>query len=151
MTRQEKIQLAIERGITCDVNTGKIYNIKGYEFNKLHSGRYKVIGLHKNNKSYKLLQHQFIYYIATGKIVEQIDHINGDKADNRIVNLREVTNQENQHNQTKAKGYSWDKNANKWHSCIKLNSKKIYLGLFNTEVEAHNAYLEAKKIYHIIN
>jgi hypothetical protein len=150
MTRQEKIQMAIDKGITCDVNTGRVYNVKGYEFNKLHSGRYKVIGLHKNNKSYKLLQHQFIYYTATGKIVEQIDHINGDKTDNRIVNLREVTNQQNQHNQTKAKGYNWNKKANKWQSQIRLNNKKIHLGLFDTEVEARNAYLKAKEVYHTI-
>jgi hypothetical protein len=150
MTRQEKINLAIEKGYTCNVETGKVYSRFGREINyKFYTG-YKVINLKIDKKDYKLLQHQFIYYVATNKIVEQIDHINGDRADNRIINLREVTNQQNSFNQ-KAKGYHWNKNANKWESQIGLNGKSIGLGYFDTELEARQAYLEAKKIYHIIN
>jgi len=145
MTRQEKINLAIEKGITCDVETGKVYGMFGKELISKLKG-YRCIRIGKNT----LYQHQFIYYVATGKIVEQIDHINGDRENNRIINLREVTHQQNSFNQ-KAKGYYWDKNANKWHSYIRLNGKAIHLGLFNTEVEAKEAYLEAKKVYHIIN
>ena len=144
MTRLEKIQLCIEKGITCDVEIGKVYGVRGNELiSKQHTG-YKSIQIGKN----KLLQHQFIYYMATGEIVEQIDHINGNRADNRITNLRSVSKQQNQHNHTKAKGYNWDNKKNKWRSQITLNKKSIYLGLFDTETEAHNAYLEAKKIYH---
>lgn len=146
MTRLEKIQLCIEKGITCDVETGKVYGIYGKELISKLNG-YKCIHADKIKKLY---QHQFVYYIATGEIVESIDHINGDKSDNRIINLRSVNHQQNGFNRTTAKGYYWNNKKNKWHSQIRLNGKKIHLGLFNTELEARKAYLDAKKIYHII-
>jgi hypothetical protein len=82
--------------------------------------------------------------------VFELDHINGIRNDNRIENLRSVTRQQNQWNRTTAKGYYWDKVKNKWRAELKLNRKKIYLGMFNTEEEARNAYLAAKQIYHVI-
>ena len=74
--------------------------------------------------------------------------INGIKDDNRICNLRSVTNQQNCFNRTNAKGYTWNKRHSKWMSKIKVNSKTINLGYYNTEQEARNAYLAAKEIYH---
>jgi len=80
----------------------------------------------------------------------QVDHINGVKHDNRLENLRLVTHQQNQFNQTKAKGYSWDKKSRKWRAKIQIDGKTHYLGCFDTEEEAREAYLEAKAIHHII-
>tara|TARA_R110000787_G_scaffold261832_1_gene367171 strand:- start:22 stop:546 length:525 start_codon:yes stop_codon:yes gene_type:complete len=83
-----------------------------------------------------------------------IDHID-NKGDlpkhlfNNIENLRVVTHQENHFNR-KCKGYYWNKSSQKWKAQIKVNGKQKYLGLFDLEEEAHQAYLEAKKIYHII-
>jgi hypothetical protein len=80
-----------------------------------------------------------------------IDHINfdktNDKTNNCIFNLRPATPQQNQFN-TNAKGYCWHKNNNKWQAYIILDGKQIHLGCFDTEEEARQAYLEAKKIYH---
>jgi hypothetical protein len=148
MTRLEKIQMAIEKGITCDVNTGKVYGVRGKEIISKQGLGYKVLNFVENNKMYHLLQHQFIYYVATGKIVEQIDHINGDKTDNRITNLREVTNQQNQFNRKTAKGFT--KNGNGFAARVHINGETIRLGTFETQTEAHQAYIDAKKIYHII-
>ena len=50
----------------------------------------------------------------------------------------------------KAKGYYWSKNNQKWRAQIYLNKEQIHLGLFKTEQEARNAYLQAKEIYHVI-
>ena len=150
MNRQEKIQIAIDKGITCDVNTGKVYGMMGNELICKSSHGYLTINMQNNKKIYILYQHHFIYFVATGKIVNEIDHINGIRDDNRIDNLREVTRQQNHFNRTKAKGYTWHKKANKWSSQIFLNGENINLGLFDTEVEAHQAYLDAKKIYHQI-
>jgi|14BtaG_2_1085337.scaffolds.fasta_scaffold62214_3 hypothetical protein len=80
----------------------------------------------------------------------QIDHINGNTLDDRIENLRLVTNQENQFNQTKTKGYYWHKSHNKWQAKIVLNQKQKHLGSFNTKDEAREAYLEAKEENHRI-
>jgi hypothetical protein len=79
-----------------------------------------------------------------------IDHINGNPLDNRRCNLRIVTFQQNHFNRTKAKGYSWHKKNKKWQAQIVINKKTIFLGLFDTEIDAHNAYLSAKEKYHKI-
>ena len=116
------------------------------------TGGYKAISI--NNKHKAL--HRVIYYahnqdwnIHDSSINNFIDHIDGDKTNNNISNLRVVTSQQNSFN-TRAKGISWNKCAKKWGARIYLNRKKIHLGYFDTEEEAHNAYLEAKKKYHII-
>ena len=76
-----------------------------------------------------------------------IDHININSLDNRIENLRILTNQQNQWNK-KYKGYYWDKRKNKWLSRIGINNKSKFLGYFDNEEDAHQAYLNAKEIYH---
>lgn len=76
----------------------------------------------------------------------QIDHINRDKSDNRIENLRLVTNQQNQFNKN-AKGYS--RRYNGFQANIKLNDKCL-TKQFATEDEARTWYLEQKEIHHHI-
>jgi hypothetical protein len=149
MNREEKCQLAIEKGITYNPETGEVIGMKGNVITRKTNG-YISIALYDNKKIYQLYGHQFAYYITYGEVVDSIDHINGIKDDNRICNLRSVTHQQNSFNIKKAKGYYWDKLKNKWHSQIQLNGKQIHLGLFNTEDDAHNAYLQAKQKYHII-
>lgn len=149
MTREDKINMALEKGITCDINTGKVYGVRGNELvNKVNG--YISIKMKNNKKLYDLKAHQFIFYKAYGKVVDCIDHINGNKTDNRIENLRDVTQQQNQHNRTTAKGYSWNKLEKKWKAHIRLNNKGIHLGTFDKEEDAREAYLNAKEIYHII-
>ena len=150
MTREEKCLLAIERGVTYDPETGIIYGSKGEKITSKHKDGYIVKGLKIDYKRYALLGHHFAWYWVHKECVEFIDHINGIRDDNRICNLRKVTRQGNNFNKTTAKGYCWDKSRNKWSTHIMLNYKNIYLGRFDTEEEARNAYLEAKKIYHII-
>lgn len=98
------------------------------------------------------MRHRIIAYaylnLDIDDIAKHIDHINGNRLCNHIDNLRIVTNQENSHNNTKAKGYCWSKKAKKWQAQIVINNKHIYLGLFDTEAEARQAYLSAKLIYH---
>ena len=113
---------------------------------------YKSIKINGINKRL----HRFIYYahnqgwnISDSSKNNYIDHIDGDKANNDIRNLRVVTSQQNSFN-TRAKGISWNKFAKKWAAQIWLNRKRIHLGYFDTDYEARNAYLEAKKKYHIM-
>ena len=77
-----------------------------------------------------------------------IDHINGDKSDNRICNLREATRRENAqnlkiHRAGKLAGCSYNKKINKWNARMTINKKYINLGFYETEVEAHLAYKNA--------
>ena len=84
-----------------------------------------------------------------------IDHINGNKTDNRLCNLRLVTNGQNQQNRPAPKnsssgyrGVTWHKKANKWMSRICHNGKREMLGLFETAEEAYEVYkTKASEIY----
>lgn len=80
----------------------------------------------------------------------QVDHINGDRGDNRACNLRLATNRQNQQNQKKRsdnssglKGVSWNSARRKWIAQIKVAGEKKYLGGFDTAAEAHSAYVSA--------
>lgn len=84
-----------------------------------------------------------------------VDHINGDRADNRIVNLRLVTPQQSvyntgpQKNSTSgAKGVYWDKQNKKWKASIKHEGKEVWLGRFESFEKAVNAYQKAAESLH---
>ncbi len=115
---------------------------------------YKSYRTHIGNKTYLLSRllykvHNNDWDITDTSSNNLIDHINNNSLDNRIENLRILTAQENQFN-SRAKGYTWDKNTNKWCAGIMVNRKRIYLGQFTEEADARNAYLEAKEKLHII-
>ena len=73
-----------------------------------------------------------------------VDHINRNKLDNRRMNLRKVTRQQNALN-TDATGISWNKNAKKWSASIMIDGKHVHLGLFDQKEKARNARLEYEK------
>jgi hypothetical protein len=155
MTRLEKCEILKSKGYTYDPETGKIFGIYGKEIKRIKDGYIYIKGSKLFDGS--VLGHHFAWYMTYGNVdFDRLDHINEEKkgiegrSDNRICNLRIVTNQQNCFN-TNAKGYYLHKPSNKWLSHIGINYKQIHLGLFNTEEEARIAYLEAKKKYHIID
>ena len=84
----------------------------------------------------------------------QIDHINGIRADNSIANLRVVTPQENSRNRTMNRdntsgvcGVSWFKRLKKWKVQIKVDGRMIHLGLFDSIEDAAAARAEASARY----
>lgn len=87
---------------------------------------------------------------------ETIDHINLDKADNRISNLRDVERSVNtirrakySSNSSGYPGVTYRKNRSKWVARIQVEKKSIYLGLFKDIEDAVAAYAQAKRRYRI--
>lgn len=81
-----------------------------------------------------------------------IDHINGDKSDNRIANLREVDRKRNMRNAPRSSsnssgitGVKWHARARKWQAQITVDGREVYLGLFASKKEAAIARKHAEK------
>ena len=135
-----------EQGEVISLKNNKIKILKQH----VELGYFRV-NLHKDNKQIKMHIHRLLgITFLNCPHDKQIDHIDGNRRNNNLENLRVVTNQENCFNRTKAKGYYWHKNSCKWMAYISLNHKMKHLGYFNTEEDARQAYLDAKKIYHVI-
>lgn len=99
--------------------------------------------------------HKVIYLWHTGKFPKIIDHIDMDKSNNSIENLREATVNQNKWNTKKRKsntsgykGVYWLKDREKWTAKICVYRKIISLGRFKTKEEAHEAYKAAALKYH---
>lgn len=104
-------------------------------------------GNNKNGKDFML--HRFLLNPEDNEFV---DHINGDKLDNRKCNLRIVTKSQNgmnsktpSNNTSGVKGVYWDKRSEKWEASIQINMKKRCLGYFKEKEDAIKARREAEK------
>lgn len=88
---------------------------------------------------------------------DMIDHINGNPSDNRIENLRESNNRHNQQNIREAQINSshgflgvtrMSAKSGRWRARIMTENGRVNLGAFDTPEAAHQAYLQAKRLYH---
>ena len=150
-----------------DKHTGIFTRVKDHIKKKYLAG--SVTGVSRPDGYFQImidgkifLAHRLAWLYEFGEVPSKnIDHINGDKKDNRISNLRSVTQSVNLQNQRKAKGNRTHSKflgvslANKgsckekpYQARIVVNSKAIYLGTFDTEENAHKAYILAKRKYH---
>lgn len=115
---------------------------------------YGYIAIIIRKKKYRAHRLAFLY--MTGSFpVNQVDHINRNRSDNRWINLRDVTQEINMRNCNLSKantsgfaGVSFHKGTGKFMAKIKVNNKAKYLGYFENAQEAYSAYLKAKSIYH---
>ncbi len=110
-----------------------------------------------NYKKKSMLAHRLAWALHTGSWPSgEIDHINGDESDNRMVNLRDTSKSVNQQNKRNPRsdnksgfmGVCWHKGAGQWRAQITVHGKCIYLGLFPDPVTAHSAYITAKRSMH---
>jgi hypothetical protein len=141
-----------------DETTGKLYNKitrssgaqKDMEAGTLNRG-YRVVGI----DGVVYLVHRIIWKMMTGNDpIEQLDHINHNGLDNRMENLREVTNQENHKNQriscnntSGTLGVNWSSASKKWRAYITVDGKQIHLGLFKYYTAAVKARKDAEFMY----
>lgn len=105
------------------------------------------------------LAHRLAWLCVHGELpASLLDHINMDKQDNRIANLRLSNKSQNSQNTLTSaantsgyKGVSWSKQFNKWRASIKLNQKSKHLGLFDSKEDANAAYCKAAQTMHTHN
>jgi hypothetical protein len=99
----------------------------------LNGTGYRQMGV--NGKYYR--EHALVFLMHHGYIPPEIDHINGDRADNRIENLRAVTRSQNQYNKAKCRnntsghrGVSWHNTSKAWLVRISVEGKNRIVGYF---------------------
>ncbi|EKS6407596.1 HNH endonuclease [Enterobacter hormaechei] len=94
-------------------------------------------------------------YVYGHSPIEQIDHINNVRSDNRIVNLRLATRSQNMMNQparkgsiSGVKGVSWDKKMQSWRARCQANGERINIGWFDSIEEAAESLRVYRQQYH---
>lgn len=135
----------------------RIFNAKyvGAVAGTLDSAGYRQLSVTIGGRLTNIRGHIVVYALRTGSMPSSgIDHINGNRSDNRIENLRLATQSQNLantgiaiSNKSGVRGVSWHKGANKWIANIVVMQKQIYLGLFDTLESAKIARVAASKRY----
>lgn len=100
-------------------------------------------------------EHRLVWLYVFGEWpADQIDHINGDRADNRVKNLREVSQAQNnansvsRRNTDQLRGAYYIGEKQRWMAQIVSDSRTQYLGYYDTAEEAHEAYQTAANHIH---
>lgn len=120
---------------------------KGYAARRVHYPSSR-----KNPIAKIFLMHRIVSFADNGY---QVDHINGDKLDNRKQNLRLCSNSQNHMNKgvqsnstTGYKGVSFERSINRYRAYLNLNGKRYNLKTFKTPEEAAQAYnTKAKELF----
>jgi hypothetical protein len=127
-------------GVTKNMNAGTLMYL-GY------------IKIEINKKAY--LAHRLVWLYVYGYFPKYVDHVNLIKNDNRLINLREATQSENncnrkitKNNTSGIKGVSWFKRDKNWRARIQFNGKNIHLGYFKNIEEAKFVIENYRKKFH---
>lgn len=152
----------LHKRLRFDAETGKLFWRECQDMSKQWNGRYAdKEALAAPSNGYKrghidgtlLLAHRAVWAIAYGSWPNgQVDHINGNRSDNHLSNLRDVMQSENQRNAMKRSdntsgvcGVVWHKRVKKWQAQMRAKNKNIHLGYFTTIEEAATARAAASK------
>ena len=137
-------------GLYAVSDVGEVYSLKrGNKMNlSIDRGGYYVVRLSKNGIKRKFFVHRIVYGSFKGKLSDKlvVDHINSNKLDNRIENLRQITSRENT---ARAKvspfgrGVKYFKERNMYGSFIQIEKIRYNLGYFSNCIDAQKAYAEA--------
>lgn len=124
---------------------------KGSEAGTINDTGYMYISI--KNKKYRL--HRIIFLYHHGFLPRAVDHVDGDKLNNKIENLRGCSLSENQYNSTTrkdntsgVKGVSFHKMSDKWQAVIRFKGKQKHLGLFGVLYSAENTVKAERERLH---
>lgn len=148
-------ELELKREI--QLTQGKVAIVDGEDYEKISKYKWNLHNAgyaHRNplEDNLSTLMHRVVFDLKKGDKSE-IDHINGNRLDNRRCNLRFVTRSKNNMNRRVTngasgyKGVSWFKPVKKWRVYIKLNGKQKCLGYFSDKKAAAQAYNDAATKY----
>ncbi len=109
---------------------------------------YKMVSL--NGKSLSLHRLIALHLIdnPNPEKFKVVDHIDNNRKNNKISNLRWVSNSMNHVNSPNNVGYDWYKRDNKWRARIQVNNTRIHLGYFIEKADARKAFLDARDKYY---
>jgi hypothetical protein len=146
MRRDGRYHVDIGLGTVAVIDSGDMARVSGINWH-LHSEGYAIARVCGK----KVYMHRWLVNPPEDMTV---DHINGDRLDNRRCNLRIATRSQNYCNRagkvaTSAyKGVSWHKATKTWRATISADKRQRSLGYFHSEIEAARAYDEAAKSLH---
>lgn len=128
-------------------DSGMIINKRtGNEIHSCPDGHgYRIVGLYKNGKRKTEKIHQLVYRSFNGMEESglQIDHIDNNKANNNLSNLRAITQRENVARAKNSEIRGVNKYRNKWGANIQIGGERFFLGLYDTKEDAGVAYQTA--------
>src|SRR3990167_394585 len=146
--------------LSYDQSTGELrwrFDHWGRKTGELAGGLHKSTGyMRVSLLGKKISAHRLIWLMVHDEWPPMLDHINGIRTDNRLENLRVTDSLLNSQNRIAPSvgssasllGAQMHKASGLWKSTIRSGEKKISLGLFATQEEAHAAYVQAKRILH---
>lgn len=142
-------------GLYAVTDDGRIYSLKRGEEIKpeVNEYGYLMVSLSKNNHKYTVAVHKAVYYsyhqlTRTDNLV--IDHIDGDKTNNHLSNLRKITTRENTSrakNSKYGRGVCYYKHLDKYGANISIDGVSYHLGVYETSKDASDAYWTALDAY----
>lgn len=125
--------------------------IAGSEAGTMNDQGYMIVML--DGQRYRT--HKIIFLMHHGYMPKYVDHIDGNRSNNKIKNLRECTQSENMYNasirsdnRSGEKGVSWHKGANKWRVRLYIGGQETQIGLFDDFELAQLVSAEARDKFH---
>ena len=151
-------EITLSNGMKSKIDVKDYIYLAGYKWSywkDRNHGGYAVKTIELPTKFITLRLAHAILDLHSVIIDNQVDHINGDKLDNRFNNLRIVTNKRNawnrkyhDNNTSGFRGVYWYPLRNKWVAQIRVHQKLIHLGYWKSKIAGALAYKLAKRKYH---